>query len=871
MSEERQIISTFVPLPLSDRPASSKEQALPDHLQQLPGSNEWALWRCVGLRGAGFPAARILELSSPQSVLAARDLIDAEIVVQRAQEKVIEILGAALNTLWCEQKWQVEKARRNQMLNVLRVVKAGRLPTQQKMNGLDEELISALEVMRAAGECAESSRKNYQKTFQSEVAHISEKICAAAKEDRFREAVTWQNRHARNTAVDALLRMPVNVRDQERRHREELVANYLQRYTVKNDTIGFFGPVGWARLDQAEASISVEPGAELLAERTVYFETWCIDALIAKLNTEQLLRPWLAPRLLPFFYLDGNILRIPFKRPLRLPAKDAALLRACNGERTAREIVREMLRLSAATEEREVYERLAGFKSQGVIAWDLEIPLDEHPDQQLRQLLERIGDQDLRLAALRQLDDLQAAREAVIAARGADDLNQAMTTLEEVFTRVTDAAPTRAAGKTYAGRTLVYEDCRRDIEVELGRDVIEELGPPLSLLLQSARWFTWEVSNRMRRSFKDVYARIVRQTGNAVVDGLTFWMQVQPLLFGKDVPLLVEARERLQRQWAEAIALEPEQRRREYSSDELREMFASKFRAPEAGWSYAHYHSPDVMIVAESVEAIRQGNYQFVLGEVHLAMNTLSAGVHVSQHPAPEELVRALETDLPGKRLVSVPPKEWETLTARTRVALVSPKDFRLIFGADPSGVLAAKAVPIGSLVIEERNGELLVRTRDDRLSFDIIEAFGDALTNLVVDHFKLLPSEGHTPRVTIDRLTIAREAWHFSPAALSWAFLKEESERFLAARRWVQETQLPERVFVKVPVESKPFYADFASPVYVNVLARMVRRTLESEGAQGTVKLVEMMPEVEQVWLPDAAGNRYTSELRIVALDLAQ
>jgi len=31
-----------------------------------------------------------------------------------------------------------------------------------------------------------------------------------------------------------------------------------------------------------------------------------------------------------------------------------------------------------------------------------------------------------------------------------------------------------------------------------------------------------------------------------------------------------------------------------------------------------------------------------------------------------------------------------------------------------------------------------------------------------------------------------------------------------------------------------------------------------------------EMLPDVEQSWLPDAEGRRYTCELRMVALDQA-
>lgn len=73
----------------------------------------------------------------------------------------------------------------------------------------------------------------------------------------------------------------------ERQRREELVANYLQRYCVKNDSIGFFGPLCWARFADQEERIKAKPGAGLLETRGVYFEGWCIDALAEKPGAKQ--------------------------------------------------------------------------------------------------------------------------------------------------------------------------------------------------------------------------------------------------------------------------------------------------------------------------------------------------------------------------------------------------------------------------------------------------------------------------------------------------------------------------------------------------------------------------------------------------------
>jgi hypothetical protein len=78
----------------------------------------------------------------------------------------------------------------------------------------------------------------------------------------------------------------------------------------------------------------------------------------------------------------------------------------------------------------------------------------------------------------------------------------------------------------------------------------------------------------------------------------------------------------------------------------------------------------------------------------------------------------------------------------------------------------------------------------------------------------------------------------------------------------------MPRFVFVKAPLEPKPFYVDFCSPVYVNIMAKAMRRTTERAGEAARVRVTEMLPGIDQVWLPDRARNRYTSELRIVAVD---
>ena len=141
------------------------------------------------------------------------------------------------------------------------------------------------------------------------------------------------------------------------------------------------------------------------------------------------------------------------------------------------------------------------------------------------------------------------------------------------------------------------------------------------------------------------------------------------------------------------------------------------------------------------------------------------------------------------------------------------------------------------------------------------------AISAAALNAFKPVGRGAHAPRITIDRLVIARESWTFPAADLSWASARSEADRFLAARAWRLERGLPERAFYDVPIEEKPSYVDFTSLTYVNALAKVVRLAA-ADGADVPVTLTEALPDSSQLWLRDADGAAYASELRMLVVD---
>ena len=67
---------------------------------------------------------------------------------------------------------------------------------------------------------------------------------------------------------------------------------------------------------------------------------------------------------------------------------------------------------------------------------------------------------------------------------------------------------------------------------------------------------------------------------------------------------------------------------------------------------------------------------------------------------------------------------------------------------------------------------------------------------------------------------------------------------------------------------EIKPVYVDLTSPTYVTVLCMAIRGGMRDGGPGTAVTISEMLPTPEQAWVPDAVGNRYSSELRLLVVD---
>ena len=716
-----------------------------------------------------------------------------------------------------------------------------------------------------------AGRLAYDQVYGDAAGRLSRAIADTYADPVFREALTWQNPGLAQFLHDHDAG-PGAARRSKQRQRELVIANYLQRYCLKNDTIGFFGPVGWASADPGTAGLVVVPGEQLIARRTTYFEVWAIDKVAAAIAGQGRVLGWLRPRRTRSVFLAGNVLHRPHRQPVTLTDAELGVLLACDGRRTISDVL-DTAGGPGASAASAVLARLAEL---GALRLDLEGPADAWPERLLRDKLELIADPDARAAALAPVDQLIRARDAVAATDGDPaGLARALAGLAETFEQVTGAASTRKGGESYAGRTLVYQDAVRDVRVELGEAVTRALAAPLGLVLDSARWLVNDITARYRDYFGELVDRESARAGGAPVPLQRLLTRAAPYLSagmsGRGVGELAEASvAELQRRWQQVLGPPSSPSRHQVSADAIAARAAECFPAHPVAWSGARQHSPDIMIAAASPGDVERGNFLLVLGELHITLNTLSGRLWAEQHPDPARLIAAEGADRGPQRIVAIPAKDHPNVTSRTNPpsAILGPGQLywssAITDSLDPDE--SSVVMPAAAMTVVRRGEDLVVQVMPSGTELDFFEVIADTMTDVVSDAFQPAAPAAHRPRITIDRFVLSREQWVFQVADSAWAFAKDEQERYDLARRWRHDHDLPERVFYRVPVELKPTAADFRSIVLVNLFAKHIRQTHAAGHTQYTV--TEMLPDLGQLWLTDRHGQHYSSELRFVAYD---
>jgi hypothetical protein len=680
------------------------------------------------------------------------------------------------------------------------------------------------------------------------------------QDDWFLTAVAWQNPGLLENWLGAYVRC-LRAGDRSLRrsaYRESVLALYLQRFATRNDTIGSFGPVSWARVEPAASVVVAAADRPRLLRRSVHFEAWAIEQLARAWEADPDVRRHLRPRPNPAAVLVGRTFRRSRGRPLVLTDEEAAIVASCDGSLNAEELARNLCRgprCGHARDPEDVLAVLSRLARRGLIVWSFDLPFDERMEESLAAELELVPDRAGRTYEA-SLQELIERRDAVV--RSWDDpyaLNAALRRLEASFEAISGRRPRHTKTDREVGRAIVWPEELAAWDAILGAPALEALGPPLELLLCACRWLTWRVASRLRALAAGVLAERPPISLGALLVELT------PELRPATSSILRLALDELQDAIRAIVDVDASKTRVDYDIAEVAGSWRAAFDAPGPGWEAARVHSPDVMLARTSADDARASESRWVLGEFHVGVNTLENRNRVTNEERPGEIERLVAATFPRVRLVPAFGRSWPELTQRTYPPLAVHLENTYVYWAlESRDTLPASfaRVPVADLeVVQDAEGVPIVRSTSGRApTAALTEYLGELLSFLLAHSFRPFALRDRLPRISLGALVVQRQAWQVPMVDLTRA---ADVSAALAARG------VPRFSFVRLSGQRKPVFCDRESPALLHAIARLARRGVD-EGAAARVE--EMLPAFDDLWLGRDGDGARTAEFRLVCVD---
>lgn len=461
---------------------------------------------------------------------------------------------------------------------------------------------------------------------------------------------------------------------------------------------------------------------------------------------------------------------------------------------------------------------------------ELVVPLNRHPERELRAQLEARGEQK----GLQSLDRLEEARRAVAGASGPEQVLAALEKFDASFEELTGEPPRPAEDGAEGGRTPLYLDCMRDLDIRLGPGVVNELASSLPILFEASRWWQGRAFAHARDIVrKELADGPLEPQFAAVFDGL--WRIRRRLL---------DDRAELQRRFAEALQ----------DSDEpgAASRAAAIFADHGPAWPLSVFQSADIQIAADDVAAIEAGHFLAVVGDFH-GGNPLIQSLFSTRHPDLDRFRAMVHADL-GRPIV-VPPLRRSPnsrVTSRNIPDPATPDSIRI----DGAGLVPVHVGGSSRLLTDLVVAGDQVTDRQGTFRAPVMDLFFLPMFLSALFTFQPLPPAG--PRITVGRTVLRRAGWSVAAAV--------PANDAVDIGDWAKSVGIPRRAFCLATGEAKPVYVDFESPALTRNLRRMLAQAAKAD-EHATARFTEMLPGPDECWL-ELEGNRYTCELRIVAVD---
>lgn len=646
--------------------------------------------------------------------------------------------------------------------------------------------------------------------------------------------------------------------DSRKKQKLRLAWSYAQRFCSKNDTSSFFGPLAWGRFDRSQTeNVRITPGeGGWIKERHTFFESWVVQRLVEQLNQQCPDSQFMPLQINQGCYLAGNTLHMPVNKrqpvnPLTarvlgyiqqqgssatlygvraaLPDVEAGQLDALLGHLVSKQIVRQGWQVSPR--ERQPIQTLLSFLADSRLS-------DAFRDQWRERLTE-----------------LETTRHRY----SIGDLSQRIACLERMNLLLGEAGVdiSRESGAMYVGRYPVYEDCSRNIEVSLGRSLLEQVNADLAPLMRIHQWLIKACAHQLHGFYVEVWQGLQTNDADGSVDFLAFLGAVQPRLAEVEAGIIERLDVLLGHAWQQVLEDRAGDEQVQLTVTDVERLIAtldSQLDVQAFAVFGSDFHSPDFLISSASTAAFNQGDYEIILGEVHPGVHTLSQPVAEPFGPFNHEINRDVQRLFGESRMVLADSPDsyqrshidWPLLPGYQQLVL-------------PSGggcVAPGQRFAAGRARIVMSGGRLQVEDRAGEFSEDLLCVYSTPMHRLGFALAGSTVARDDRRRIWLGKTLYKRASWWFTQEQLPCPeFSVDKLDDTLAWRAWAQEHGLPRYVFAKIDIEPKPIFIDFDNPLSFDGVSNSMKKA-------GHVKFSEMCPSPDALWLEEDRG-RFCCEIR--------
>lgn len=631
-------------------------------------------------------------------------------------------------------------------------------------------------------------------------------------------------------------------RNQKVKSAEHLVLSYVQRLAAKNDTIGEYGPTGWARVE-ARDGFSFVFGEPWIRERVTYLEKWVSDGFAAAISADADALPSLCPRRHPNLgFVQDRWIRMDLDRELELTPQQVQLLNRCDGSTRAEELDPTL-------------EDLRGLQACGALVWEMEPPhVDAHRFDAILEQLRTWESEPARSRWLPRAERLEQLRRKFHAAHDPELRREAVREAELELHELGIQFD-----QDEMGRNAISQDCRAELEMGIPRgaadNLVSDIAPWLGLWRDTLRYASTRIAALLTERFRQAQPRgdrmpLPRYLALWEADGRPLTERTLNLECKK---VFAEVRTLFRNSLGSHSQPEIELRPEDCA------LLSQHFDLPD--YEEQTLPSLDLQIAAPSTAAFERGEVTWVVSELH-AREAFFPHALMWAAPEPEALGRWVASAAQGPTC-AFGQRTWEVCNHVERSFPFRHASHAYVWAG--VGKVSEGWSQVPPWRVDVVLGDRDVRLRDRETDADL----GSLARQISVaqgPHPFFFELGVHTPRFRIGSVVVQRRCWIVEYEALK--ALEEALGPRAAIEAFREDLGLPRFLFAKplaskvhtlrgirVASRLKPFLVDLESLLLTELFVTRLRRS-------GRMRLTEMLPAPDELVL-ERNGDHYTFELR--------